>query len=216
MATYKKGIQTKERIFQSAKKMFYEYGYKNATIAKIAADAKVPIGLVNYYFKKNEILSIVYTQFLQNIKKAIDDQIGNDLENPLQRHIVFTRIFYSIMLSNDKNRELYKEIFINELVEADASDLVGLDFMEIVRTFDIDITESIFHRLTIAEYGARRELLLDRYDRLDPEKSKDFIDFLATISVRLAGVEIKEVMRNCKKADELYKKVDTSVIKFLI
>ncbi|MBR4395691.1 MAG: TetR/AcrR family transcriptional regulator [Eubacteriaceae bacterium] len=216
MATYKKGIQTKERIFQSAKKMFYEYGYKNATIAKIAADAKVPIGLVNYYFKKNEILSIVYTQFLQNIKKAIDEQIGNDLENPLQRHIVFTRIFYSIMLSNDKNRELYKEIFINELVEADASDLVGLDFMEIVRTFDIDITESIFHRLTIAEYGARRELLLDRYDRLDPEKSKDFIDFLATISVRLAGVEIKEVMRNCKKADELYKKVDTSVIKFLI
>ncbi|MCR4722338.1 MAG: TetR/AcrR family transcriptional regulator [Eubacteriales bacterium] len=216
MATYKKGIQTKERIFQSAKKMFYEYGYKNATIAKIAADAKVPIGLVNYYFKKNEILSIVYTQFLQNIKKAIDEQIGSELENPLQRHIVFTRIFYSIMLSNDKNRELYKEIFINELVEADASDLVGLDFMEIVRTFDIDITESIFHRLTIAEYGARRELLLDRYDRLDPEKSKDFIDFLATISVRLAGVEIKEVMRNCKKADELYKKVDTSVIKFLI
>ena len=216
MATYKKGIQTKERIFQSAKKMFYEYGYKNATIAKIAADAKVPIGLVNYYFKKNEILSIVYTQFLQNIKKAIDEQIGNELENPLQRHIVFTRIFYSIMLSNDKNRELYKEIFINELVEADASDLVGLDFMEIVRTFDIDITESIFHRLTIAEYGARRELLLDRYDRLDPDKSKDFIDFLATISVRLAGVEIKEVMRNCKKADELYKKVDTSVIKFLI
>ena len=216
MATYKKGIQTKERIFQSAKKMFYEYGYKNATIAKIAADAKVPIGLVNYYFKKNEILSIVYTQFLQNIKKAIDEQIGSELENPLQRHIVFTRIFYSIILSNDKNRELYKEIFINELVEGDASDLVGLDFMEIVRTFDIDITESIFHRLTIAEYGARRELLLDRYDRLDPEKSKDFIDFLATISVRLAGVEIKEVMRNCKKADELYKKVDTSVIKFLI
>ena len=216
MATYKKGIQTKERIFQSAKKMFYEYGYKNATIAKIAADAKVPIGLVNYYFKKNEILSIVYTQFLQNIKKAIDEQIGSELENPLQRHIVFTRIFYSIMLSNDKNRELYKEILINELVEAHASDLVGLDFMEIVRTFDIDITESIFHRLTIAEYGARRELLLDRYDRLDPEKSKDFIDFLATISVRLAGVEIKEVMRNCKKADELYKKVDTSVIKFLI
>ena len=216
MATYKKGIETKERIFQSAKKMFYEYGYKNATIEKIAGNANVPIGLVNYYFKKNEILSIIYTQFLQNIKDSIDDQIAAEIENPLQKHIVFTRIFYSIMLSNDKNRELYKEIFINELVEADANDLVGLDFMDIIRTFDIDITESIFHRLTIAEYGARRELLLDRYDRLDPEKSKDFINFLATISVRLAGVDIKEVMRNCKKADELYKKVDTSVIKFLV
>ncbi|MDR2520202.1 MAG: TetR/AcrR family transcriptional regulator, partial [Eubacteriaceae bacterium] len=46
MATYKKGIETKERIFQSAKKMFYEYGYKSATIEKIAEEAKVPIGLV--------------------------------------------------------------------------------------------------------------------------------------------------------------------------
>lgn len=216
MATYKKGVETRERIFQSAKKMFYEYGYKSATIERIAANANVPIGLVNYYFKKNEILSIIYSQFIQNIKKAIDEQISRDIENPLQRHIVFTRIFYMIMLSNDKNRELYKEIFINQLVEADVCDLVGIEFIDIIRTFDINITESIFRRLIIAEYGARRELLIDRYDRLDPEKSKDFINFLATIAVRLAGVDIKEVMKNCKKADELIKKVDISEIKFLI
>lgn len=216
MATYKKGVETRERIFQSAKKMFYEYGYKNATIEKIAADASVPIGLVNYYFKKNEMLSVVYTQFIQSIKKAIDNQIGKDIVNPLQKHIVFTRVFYMIMLNNDRNRELYKEIFINQLVEADISDLVGLEFMDIVRTFDIDITESIFRRLIIAEYGARRELLMNRYDRLDPEKSKDFINFLATIAVRLAGVDIKDVMRNCKKADDLVKKMNIEELKFLI
>lgn len=216
MATYKKGIETKERIFQSAKKMFYKYGYKGATIEKIASDANVPIGLVNYYFKKNEILSIVYMQFLQNIKKAIDEQVGNEIENPLQRHIVFTRIFYNIMLGNDNNRELYKEIFINQLVEADANDLVGIEFMDIIRTFDIEITESIFRRLIIAEYGARRELLIDRYDRMDPEKSKDFINFLATIAVRLAGVDIKLIMQNVRKADDILKKVDYSEVKFLI
>lgn len=216
MATYKKGVETRERIFQAAKKMFYEYGYKNATIEKIANTADVPIGLVNYYFKKNEILSIVYTQFIQHVKKTVDEQISKDIENPLQRHIVFTRVFYNVMLSNDNNRELYKEIFINQLVEADANDLVGMDFLDIIRTFDIDITESIFRRLIIAEYGARRELLLDRYDRLDPEKSKDFINFLATIAVRLAGVDIKIVMKNCKKVDELVKKVDTTNLKFLV
>ena len=216
MATYKKGIETKERIFQSAKKMFYEYGYKAATIEKIATDAKVPIGLVNYYFKKNDILSIVYTQFIQNIKKTIDEQVSDMIENPLQKHIVFTRIFYTIMLKNDRNRELYREIFINQLIEADANDLIGNELMDIVRTFNIDITESIFRRLMVAEYGARRELLLDRYDVLDPEKSKDFISFLATISIRLAGVDIKLVMQNVKKADEILKHVDFSNVKFLI
>ena len=216
MATYKKGIETRERIFQSAKKMFYQHGYKSATIEKIAADAKVPIGLVNYYFKKNDILSIVYTQFIDNIRTCIDEQASNLIENPLQRHIIFTRIFYTIMLSNDKNRELYKEIFINQLVEADANDLIGNELMDIIRTFDIDITESIFRRLMIAEYGARRELLMDRYDRLDPEKSKDFINFLATISVRLAGVDIKLILQNVKRAEEIFRQIDYSTVKFLI
>ncbi|MCL1802187.1 MAG: TetR/AcrR family transcriptional regulator [Eubacteriaceae bacterium] len=216
MAAYKKGIETKERIFQSAKKMFYEYGYKSATIEKIADEANVPIGLVNYYFKKNEILSLVYTQFLQSIRKEIAIQANDLLENPLQKHVIFTRIFYTIMLNNHRNRELYKEIFINQLVKADADDLVSGDFMEIIGTFNIDITEQIFRRLMIAEYGARRELLLDRYDILDPEKSKDFLNFLATISVRLAGVDIKLVMQNVRKAEEILKHIDYSDIKFLI
>jgi hypothetical protein len=120
------------------------------------------------------------------------------------------------MLNNSRNRELYKEIFINQLVQADASDLVGGDFMDIIRTFNIDITESIFRRLMIAEYGARRELLIDRYDVLDPERSKDFINFLATISIRLAGVDIRTVMSNVKKAEEVLKDVNYADIKFLI
>ncbi|MBR6800334.1 MAG: TetR/AcrR family transcriptional regulator [Eubacteriaceae bacterium] len=216
MATYKKGIETKERIFQAAKKMFYEYGYKSATIEKIANEAKVPIGLVNYYFKKNDILTIVYTQFIANIKKTIDEQAAHLIENPLQRHVVFTRLFYTIMLSNSRNRELYKEIFNNQLVEADIDALIGDELMDIIRSFNIDITESIFRRLIIAEYGARRELLMDRYDVLDPERSKDFINFLATIAVRLAGVDIKLIMQNVRKAEEILKNVDISGVKFLI
>ena len=88
--------------------------------------------------------------------------------------------------------------------------------MDIIRTFDIDISESIFRRLIIAEYGARRELLMDRYERMDPEKSKDLINFLATIAVRLAGVDIKLVIQNVRKAEELLKKVDYSGVKFLV
>ena len=95
-------------------------------------------------------------------------------------------------------------------MEADANDLIGNELMDIIRTFDIDITESIFRRLMIAEYGARRELLMDRYDRLDPEKSKDFINFLATISVRLAGVDIKLILQNVKRAEEIFRQIDYS------
>jgi hypothetical protein len=153
---------------------------------------------------------------LDSIRKAISDQVDDRIENPLQKHIIFTRIFYTIMLNNSRNRELYKEIFINQLVKADADDLVGGEFMDIINTFNIDITESIFRRLMIAEYGARRELLLDRYDVLDPEKSKDFLNFLATISIRLAGVDIRVIMNNVRKSEEILKYIDFSEIKFLV
>ena len=216
MATYKKGIETKKRIYESAKKMFYVHGYKSATIEKIAEDASVPIGLVNYYFKKNDILAMVYSEFTLKIKTCIEEQVTHLLENPLQKHVIFTRIFYTIMLSNSRNRELYREIFVNELVDSDADDLIGREFMDIIRTFNIDISESIFKRLMVAEYGARRELLIDRYDKLDAEKSKDFVNFLATISIRLAGVNIKVIMQNVRKAEEILKAVDYSDITFLI
>lgn len=215
MAGYKKGQETKQRIYEAAKKMFYHFGYKHATIEKIAQEADVPVGLVNYYFKKDEILYAVYKEFCGNIRKTIDQQAWNKIENPLQGHVLFTRIFFTVILSTDKNKEIYKEIFTNELLDVGVEFMSESDFKRIVYEFKIDISDSIFQRLITAEYGARRALLLDRYDRLDAVRSKDFINFLATIAVRLAGVDIAEVMRNVKKADSIFEEMDLSGLKFL-
>ena len=89
------------------------------------------------------------------------------------------------------------------------------DFRRIVYEFKIDISENIFQRLITAEYGARRALLLDRYDRLDATRSLDLINFLATIAVRLAGVDIAVVMKNVRKANEIFDTMDISGLRFL-
>lgn len=215
MAGYKKGQETKQRIYEAAKKMFYNFGYKHATIEKISDEAGVPVGLVNYYFKKDEILYEVYKEFCTNIRRTIEDQAWNKIENPLQSHVLFTRIFFTVVLSNDKNKELYKEIFTNELLDVGVEFMNESDFRRIVYEFKIDISENIFQRLITAEYGARRALLLDRYDRLDATRSLDLINFLATIAVRLAGVDIAVVMKNVRKANEIFDTMDISGLRFL-
>jgi len=215
MAGYKKGQETKQKIYVAAKKMFYHFGYRHSTIEKIAEEAGVPVGLVNYYFKKDEIIFEIYKEFCGNIRSEIERQVGRKLENTLQGHLLFTRIFFSVILSNDKNKEMYKEIFTNELLDVGAEFMNESDFRRIVYDFKIDISDSIFRRLITAEYGARRALLLERYDRLDSVRNKDLIYFLATIAVRLAGVDIAVVMSNVRKADALFNEMDLSMLKFL-
>lgn len=215
MAGYKKGQETRQKIYSAAKKMFYHFGYKHSTIEKIAEEAGVPVGLVNYYFKKDEIIFEVYKEFCSNIRKTIDEQVGRKLENTLQSHILFTRVFFAVILSNDKNKEMYKEIFTNELLDVGAEFMNESDFRRIVYDFKIDISDAIFQRLITAEYGARRALLIDRYERLDAVRNKDLINFLATIAVRLAGVDIAIVMQNVRKTDALFEEMDLSGLKFL-
>ena len=215
MAGYKKGQETKQKIYTAAKKMFYHFGYKHSTIEKIAEEAGVPVGLVNYYFKKDEIIFEIYKEFCANIRKEITNQVVKKLENTLQAHLLFTRVFFAVILSNDKNKEMYKEIFTNELLDVGAEFMNETDFRRIVYDFKIDISDSIFHRLITAEYGARRALLLDRYDRLDSVRNKDLINFLATIAVRLAGVDIGVIMSNVRKSDALFNEMDLSSLKFL-
>ena len=215
IAPYKKGIETKARIYNSTKKMFTLYGYKEATIQRIADDSKVPLGLVNYYFKKNEALALAMKEFNESIKKLIRETLAGNYEDPLTEHILFSRIFFDVVLSNKNSKRLYNEIYTEELIGIEEYDLDSGMLAAIISSFDIDITESLFRRLAIAEYGARRELLEDRYDRLNPKTSVDFINFLATISVRLAGVDIKSILNCVKKANDIFDKTDTSKLRFL-
>ena len=59
----KKYLQNKkkERLIISAKKLFYENGVNNTTLANIAYLADIPLGNVYYYFKSKEsiVLSVI-------------------------------------------------------------------------------------------------------------------------------------------------------------
>ena len=41
MANYKNGLETKESLYQSAKKIFYQKGYDKTTVKDIITDADV-------------------------------------------------------------------------------------------------------------------------------------------------------------------------------
>ncbi|NLW70798.1 MAG: TetR/AcrR family transcriptional regulator [Eubacteriaceae bacterium] len=212
MGNYKKGIETRERIFASARREFKSKGYHKATIGNIAGGANVPVGLVNYYYKKNELLIRMYKDFLAQIREYVDNNIVNHRENALLAHIICTRIFFNSLFSSESGKRLLKEILEDGLLELN-DELSRDDIWEIIKHFDIDISENLFHRLMLAELGARRELLL--IDSLYTQTgllNKELIDFLSTIAVRLAGVSPHTIAENIRQADERLASVDYSQI----
>lgn len=216
MAQYKNGIETKKKILQTAKELFYRHGYRQTTIAMIAEKAEIPVGLVNYYYKKEALVGSIYHEFILAINEMVEEQLAEQLENHLQKHILFNHIFYIKIFEDPANKILYELLLTKDLVLKDTHQFVRESMMAVISEFDLHIQKEVFQKLMIAEYGARKYLLKDCFETLDPLKSKDFINFLATITVRLAGVDTNIIEKNLKKADRLLNLLDTSDICFLI
>jgi AcrR family transcriptional regulator len=61
LANYKTGLETKQKIYVTAKQLFYEYGFTKTTLAQIAEDSGTNKAMVAYYFKnKNNLALEVY------------------------------------------------------------------------------------------------------------------------------------------------------------
>ncbi len=59
----------RERLIESAAKLFHEAGYKDTSIADIAENSGVPLGNVYYYFKtKDDLAAAVIEQRTETIK----------------------------------------------------------------------------------------------------------------------------------------------------
>ena len=61
--------EKRERLIESASKLFHQVGFKQTAIADIAEDSGVPLGNVYYYFKtKDELAAAVIEQRTETIK----------------------------------------------------------------------------------------------------------------------------------------------------
>ncbi len=59
----------REKLIESATKLFHQAGFKDTSIADIAEDSGVPLGNVYYYFKtKDDLAAAVIEQRTENIK----------------------------------------------------------------------------------------------------------------------------------------------------
>jgi len=70
-----KGEMTKERIYQSAKELFYSQGYNATTIQQIADRSDTTLGSMTYHFAtKDTFIAKIFDDYLISIHEALKEK----------------------------------------------------------------------------------------------------------------------------------------------
>lgn len=183
LGNYKSGLETKQKIYLTAKQLFYEYGFIKTTLAEIAKESETNKAMVAYYFKnKNNLALEVYNEYMVankvKIQKAIDENF------PGCNVVIKTAIEYRIQNRNFRlNRHLnqfYHELCDTNILMKTESASVG--FVEnINRSYKLGLDRLEVKALALANLAVVHGLHVSRDDGYLDCSS----EYLAELEIRL-------------------------------
>lgn len=203
MGEYAVGVATRRRIYEVAKRLFYEKGVKKTSYNDICEAAEVNRGLIPYYFKsKNNIAAEVHEEFVVNMENAILSQWGDELSQP-ERNIM-TELFEFRLLASDENIcRFYSEVRTNDDFQESTLGVQAAVMEELVEGASIDISPEALRTVVVMVQGTETELVQAvRYDYLSED-----IDTIVRRDIRccyfLLGMELAQVDAWCDHAFSL-------------
>ncbi len=213
---YRKGFETKENIINVSRKLFYELGYTKATVQNIADTAGVPLGLIPYYFKtKDNIVLEINSKFYIEIYEFVSGKLRIRKNSYLKLFLV-TSIYYRIILSDENNKKFFYEVLRNKSNFKTLSFSTERLFTLMNKENNKNFTEQDLDTIKIAEFGARRELLLSYFEGKYDVDLEYLVGVLASVTGRLFGIDENIIAEYKEKEHEFSAEYDYSNIKFLI
>ncbi|MFW6288050.1 MAG: TetR/AcrR family transcriptional regulator [bacterium] len=131
----KKKDRRKKKIYESALKLFLEFGYEKTTMEMIAGDAELGVGtLYNYYSSKHDIFFSIIEISSEKYVGQFDEVIGNceTLADSIYRFIDIYMECFSVY-GKRIWRELFGEILLRDHKLAENIDILDEDFLNKIR-----------------------------------------------------------------------------------
>ncbi|MPW26939.1 TetR family transcriptional regulator [Alkalibaculum sp. M08DMB] len=213
---YKKGFETKENIINVSKKLFYELGYTKATVQNIADTAQIPLGLIPYYFKtKDNIVLEINSKFYLEIYEFVNSRL-NVKKNSYYKLFVVTCIYYRIILEDPRNKKFFYEVLRNKSNFRALSYSIERIYSMISKENNNNFSQIDLDCIMIAEFGARRELLLYYFeDKIDIDVDY-LVKMLSSVTGRFFSIPNELIAEYAENEKEFTKEYDYSHIKFLV
>ena len=215
MGKYKAGKETKGKIYEASKALFYEYGYTNTTCLKIAKASGANVGLINYYFGSKGGLGLdVYNEFMSAIKTQVKEkidakQIQADL---LLQTAVEIRMLNYNMRTNKNFSRFYYDI-LNENVIYNQHTVMTDYYRNLAESCDLHYSEFEICFITYTNMGASAATNLAYDAGLIDCSSRDFVN--ATLNQLLSSMRLDQdiIKQVIDESYEIEKQIDLRIDK---
>lgn len=191
MSQTKKGLETKDNILASAKKLFYIHGLKNVSTNMICKEANVKLGTLTYYFnKKDDLLSYFYNDYMSRINQFVKDSTDN--LDPAKAHIYMILLYY-FNIYRDCNVVRFHE----EVLENTSMYNILYNQRETIAPFAVHSSlaqnDDMFEILILADNAVRREMNLasaKSKQTKDLTEVKELVTKIYTVTAQLFSYDV--------------------------
>ncbi|WP_296559406.1 TetR/AcrR family transcriptional regulator [uncultured Acetobacterium sp.] len=193
MGKYKVGKETKEKIYESSKALFYEHGYTSTTCLKIAKESGANVGLINYYYGSKGGLGIeVYNEVMSTIKAKVKEnleKLGIEATLLLQTAIEW-RVLNNNMRFNKNFSRFYYDLLSENVLYREQS--VVTDFYrKLAESCDLHYSGFEIAFISYASAGATQGINLAYDAGLIDCSSQDFINSSIHLLLNNMGLDAK-------------------------
>lgn len=203
MPTYKKGLATQENIINTARKLFYIYGYHDVPISQICRESNVKLGTFTYYFKKKEdLLRYIYTDYMKRCKEFVSSK---NLPYRSSKKHIFSIAYYYVNIYSDSNIILFHKEILNNIgsmnvIFSNSKDNI-IDFAVDGNT---DTESKDFELFVLSDNAVRRELNLRFINnaKYDISSVIGLIRDIYITSGRIFGLDLSTIQQDCDEALE--------------
>lgn len=206
MGEYSAGITTKNKIIQSCKKLFYEYGIEDTTYKMICESAQINRGLLPYHFKsKDNIARHIYDEFLQDFENWVDETFSSI--NYVYRFATSNMMFYQFVYGNQHFLHFYRDLKVSPDLNAYSLDMQIRTIQKLSNSSSIEMSEQSLHTLACMYLGVERELINQSYLGFITENANQIAekDILFVLSMLNFNTEtIRQVIRTAKSLSTGY------------
>lgn len=189
MASYKKSIETKDKIIKTASVLFYNQGYNTTTIRDIASHSGLSLSRLNYHFNsKAEVAGVICKEFLRNLNTELFEIIPVK-QNKILRDTIHIRTWISIFHSHNPTMNFYYELacanILSELlIESDHQHFIEqADFLKL----NLDAqTLRMYAHIFVASLV---QLIRAKKDGDISAKTETILDMCNTLHLKLLGLD---------------------------
>ncbi|MBU4438130.1 MAG: TetR family transcriptional regulator [Firmicutes bacterium] len=189
MASYKKSIETKDKIIKTASALFYNQGYNATTIRDIATDSGLSLSRLNYHFNsKADVAGVICKEFLINLNRDLFDIIPVK-QNKILRDTIHIRTWIKIFHSHNQTMNFYYELACENIL---SELLIESDYQHFIEQADflkLNLDSQTLRMYAHIFVASLVQLIRAKKEGDITLKTEAILDMCNTLHLKLLGLD---------------------------